>query len=254
MNFFSPKSVAERYARGRPYFHPFVIARVGESLAAAEPVRRALDVGCGTGLSAVALAGLAENVYGVDASPEMLALAPRAPRVRYVVAAAERLPFGDGVFDLLTLSQVFHWLDRGGFLAEARRVLGRRGWLVVYDNYFSGRAEGEEDFQRWHRESYLGKYPSPPREWAGFNARDSEGHGFRLLGEERYPNTINFTREALVDFLLTQSNVIAAVEGGREELGEARRWLSDGVAPFFRAGGEKSFAFDAPVWRLRRAD
>ena len=255
MNYFSPRSAAERYARGRPYFHPFVIARVGASLGAeGPPPRRALDVGCGTGLSAVALAALAESVYGVDAAPEMISLAARAPRVSYVVAAAERLPFGAGVFDLLTLSQVFHWLDRGRFLAEARRVLVARGWLVVYDNYFSGRAEGDEEFRAWHRDSYLARYPSPPRGRVAFTGREAEEHGFRLLGGEVYPNAIGFTHGALVDFLLTQSNVIAAVEGGREEAGEARRWLSEGLAPFFAAGGEKSFLFDAPVWRLRRAD
>lgn len=253
MNYFSPGSVAERYARGRPYFHPFVVERIKESLAAEVPPRRALDVGCGTGLSAVALAALAERVYAVDAAREMISLAPPAPRVGYVVAAAERLPFGAGVFDLLTLSQVFHWLDRGRFLAEARRVLGARGWLAVYDNYFSGRAEGDDDFQAWHRGSYLARYPSPPRAWPAFAAGDSEERGFRLHAEERHPNLISFTRGGLTDFLLTQSNVIAAVEGGGEDLGAARRWIFEGVGPFF-PGARRAFLFDAPVWLLRRAD
>ncbi len=28
MNYFSPRSAAERYAKGRPYFHPLVVERI----------------------------------------------------------------------------------------------------------------------------------------------------------------------------------------------------------------------------------
>jgi ubiquinone/menaquinone biosynthesis C-methylase UbiE len=77
--------------------------------------RRVLDIGCGTGMFA---ADLAERhgciVWGVDQSPEMLAVAEERAnaRVRFERAAAERLPFADGSFERATMVSVAHHLDR----------------------------------------------------------------------------------------------------------------------------------------------
>jgi SAM-dependent methyltransferase len=253
MNFFGPASAAERYAKGRPFFHPLVAGRVKEFFGLKEPLRRALDVGCGTGLSTAALRELASGVVGVDASAAMLAHAARRAGVAYVLADAARLPFGEGAFDLLTVSQALHWLDRAKFFGEARRVLGARGRLVVYDNYFAGGPEGDRAFLRWHRESYLVRYPSPQRAWVDFNAEETAGEGFRLLAHESLPNEVGFSVGGLADYLLTQSNVIAAVEGGREEAGEARRWIVETAGPLFGGEAERLFLFHAPVWYMERA-
>jgi SAM-dependent methyltransferase len=103
-----------------------------------------LDLGCGTGRLASALAerGLA-RVWGVDVSAEMLAVARRRlPRsVGLKRARAERLPFADGWFDAVAAWLVAHLLDRPRAFAEARRVLRPGGRLVVvtFDpSYFAG--------------------------------------------------------------------------------------------------------------------
>ncbi len=153
MSYFAHRTAAERYARSRPYFHPLVIDMIRERLALAAPVGRALDVACGTGQSAVALRAIAAAVVGTDVSRPMLAAAPRAAGLRYVVAAAEALPLAEGVFDLLTVALAFHWFERERFLAEARRVLRPEGWLVIYNNGFSGTMRENADFARWNRGS-----------------------------------------------------------------------------------------------------
>jgi SAM-dependent methyltransferase len=100
--------------------------------------RRVLDVGCGTGRLAAALAErYGCKVWGVDLSPEMLEVARRRlPRgVRVKLAAAEELPFREGWFERVTMTLVYHHLDGPRALAEARRVLvqdGRLG-LVTFD-------------------------------------------------------------------------------------------------------------------------
>src|SRR3954465_10838922 len=159
VNFFSRKSAVRRYTKGRPYFHPLVIERIRSFLAIKGSLPRALDVGCGTGLSTVALQAVALRVVGVDASMEMVALAAREDGVEYCVARAEELPFREGGFDLLTLSSAFHWLDRDKFLREARRMLRPQGRLIIYDNFFQGQMAENAEFQAWYRESYLSKYP-----------------------------------------------------------------------------------------------
>lgn len=253
MNFFSPETAAERYAKGRPYFHPQIVGRIREFHGLEGRLSSALDVGCGTGLSTNALRALAEQVVGVDASAAMVARAPRVAGVRYVVAQAERLPFGKDVFDLLTVSQALHWLDRAKFFGEARRVLRAHGRLVVYDNYFAGGPAADEPFLRWHRESYLKKYPSPPRHWTSLTEEEVAAEGFLLLAHESLPNENAFTVEGLADYLMSQSNVGAAVEGGREESCAVRRWITDTTRPLFDGAGEKSFLFHAPIWYMRLA-
>ena len=58
VNYFSHASVAERYAKHRPYFHPVVMERL-RRFTGATKFGRALDVACGTGQSTRALAELA---------------------------------------------------------------------------------------------------------------------------------------------------------------------------------------------------
>src|SRR6187402_2374155 len=69
---------------------------------------RALDVGCGPGALATALARLLgpENVAAADPSePFATACAERLPGIEVVQAPAESLPFSDRAFDA-TLSQL----------------------------------------------------------------------------------------------------------------------------------------------------
>jgi len=96
--------------------------------------RRVLDVGCGTGRLAAALADEARaKVWGIDASGEMVAVAretvPAGVGVRR--GDAERLPFRDGWFDRVVMSLVIHLLDRPSALAEARRVVPDDGRVAI---------------------------------------------------------------------------------------------------------------------------
>ena len=92
--------------------------------------RRVLDVGCGTGRAAAALADRGSRVWGVEPEPEMAALArERLSTVK--VAPAERLPFKDGWFDRVLMWLVVHLLDRPRAFAEAARVLAPDGRLAI---------------------------------------------------------------------------------------------------------------------------
>ena len=72
-----------------------------------QPGETVLDVGCGTGSLAIAAkmqVGPAGKVYGIDASPEILARARKKARkagveVTFEQAPGQALPFPDGHFD-----------------------------------------------------------------------------------------------------------------------------------------------------------
>jgi len=93
-----------------------------------------LDLGCGTGRHALWMAGAGASVTGIDFSAGMMEKArakPGAENIRFLVHDLhQRLPFGDGAFDLVVSGLVLeHLHDLAPFFSEARRVLkpGARG-------------------------------------------------------------------------------------------------------------------------------
>jgi ubiquinone/menaquinone biosynthesis C-methylase UbiE len=91
-------------------------------------VERVLDVGTGTGLFAQAFSKLAPRVVGLDINPAFLEVARRfVPEAQFTQAPAEKIPFGDGWFDLVFLGVVLHETDNPlKALKEARRVTRSR--------------------------------------------------------------------------------------------------------------------------------
>jgi SAM-dependent methyltransferase len=251
MPFFTGLSEAERYAQSRPYFHPLAIDRAKEAIGLEKDVSLALDVACGTGQSAVALTSIAKQVIGVDISWNMLANAKRNERVRYVRARAEALPFQSSLAPLMSTALAFHWFDRDQFLHEAWRVLCPKGWLLIYNNGFTGIMREELAFQSWSWEVYPERFPTPPRDNQPFTAEEAAGAGFAFIDEERYENDVRFTREELVAYLMTQTNVGAAIDQGHESLESANQWLMEQVRPYF-AKSKATFVFATRAWYLRK--
>jgi demethylmenaquinone methyltransferase/2-methoxy-6-polyprenyl-1,4-benzoquinol methylase/phosphoethanolamine N-methyltransferase len=103
-----------------------------------------LDVGCGPAsltIPAAERVGAGGKVAGIDASPEMIAVARRKANskrlnIDFRVAPVEALPFADGEFDVALSSLMLHHLpddvkEQG--LAEIFRVLKPGGRLVAVD-------------------------------------------------------------------------------------------------------------------------
>ena len=107
-------------------------------LAAMGPDRRALDVCCGTGDVALALAATGAEVVGVDFSEPMLSVArerkPAEARVRFLQGDALNLPFADASFDAVTISYGLRNLaDIPAGLRELWRVARPGGRVLVLD-------------------------------------------------------------------------------------------------------------------------
>lgn len=100
----------------------------------------ALDVACGAGIVAVALAAQVRYVTGMDITPAVLERAEARAReagvdnVRFEVGDATRLPYRDASFDLVTCTSAFHHLDRPErVMAEVARVLRPGGAFCAMD-------------------------------------------------------------------------------------------------------------------------
>jgi SAM-dependent methyltransferase len=123
-------TAAAHYAAYRPPLHRMILGRV---LSGDESFETGLDVGCGTGYSAVELAAYCAHVYGIDPSPSMLSRATAHERVSYLEGAGERIPLPDGSVDLVTFAGSLFYADSAATRGELRRV-GRHGAVVIaYD-------------------------------------------------------------------------------------------------------------------------
>jgi SAM-dependent methyltransferase len=250
MNYFAYPTAAERYANARPFFHPLAATKIQTVCCEGVRIDRALDVGCGTGQSAIALLEVADEIVGVDSSAEMVSQAIHHEHVCYIKGRAEQLPFDAASFGLLTVAGAFHWFDQRQFMLEARRVLRPDGWLVVYNDRFCGRMIGNNNYESWHREYYLVRYPTPPRNSSSLTESNALAFGFEPYGTDNFTHEVEFTPDRLVSYLLTQTNVIAAVEAGREDLQAVARWLQWSIQPLFTQELEK-YLFSCDIQFLR---
>lgn len=130
------RSPAEIYDE---FFVPALFAQWGRVVcdaAGLAPGQRVLDVACGTGALTLAAAdrvGATGSVVGLDANPEMLAVARRKPtRIEWIDGRAESLPMPDGSFDAVVSQFGFMFFDdRAGAMREMMRVLRAGGRLAV---------------------------------------------------------------------------------------------------------------------------
>lgn len=104
------------------------------------PMPAILDVGSGTGVNLLEAArwfAPARLLCGIDISEGMVAVARAKAAAlgvpaQFVVGDAERLPYPDGIFDLVICNSVLHWFrDKGAALREMHRVLRPGGQLVL---------------------------------------------------------------------------------------------------------------------------
>src|SRR5438270_12439655 len=109
---FGTENMALGYATSRPPVHPRVIELARQSLGWSQLAARALDVGCGAGLSTKALAALAQECIGIEPAEAMLKWsAIVAPEADFVAGTAEAIPICDRSLDLLTAAGSLNYVN-----------------------------------------------------------------------------------------------------------------------------------------------
>ena len=231
-NLFCSDSLAERYEDSRPYFQPLVIDRVRKLIGDHRTLVSSLDAGCGTGQSTRALSSISNQVVGMDASAAMLRVARRLSIHPFVHGVAEALPFLPASFELVSAGLAFHWFDRIAFLRESRRVLRPKGWLLTFNDGFSGIMRKNTAFADWNR-LHLERFPSPPRASQPLPVEVIRACGFRVSSTERFSHAERYSLDNLIAYLFTQTNITAAIQEGRETDKSVTAYLKDSLGPLF---------------------
>ena len=130
-----------------------------------------LELATGTGLIAKHIVNAAAHIEATDVSPEMIAEAKRdnrSAKLHFSVQDMFRLPYADGSFDAVIVSNALHIVPQPEkALREIRRVLKDDGVLIAptfthSENSFSGKVRaffmklaGFPLHSRWTSEEYL---------------------------------------------------------------------------------------------------
>ncbi len=156
-----------------------------------------LDLATGTGFTAVAFAKKAKSVTAIDMTDEMLSEAKSfaekegADNIIFVKGDVEKLPFGDGTFDIVTCRRAaHHFYDKAKFISEAHRVLKTDGVLSISD-MVSPEGDLERSYDRMERyrdHSHVGAEPI-----SGWNRLLEQG-GFKVVAVKSYEDRMTFEK------------------------------------------------------------
>jgi ubiquinone/menaquinone biosynthesis C-methylase UbiE len=248
---FTSESMAAGYARHRPPVHARVFALL-EARAGTRRVGRALDLGCGAGLSTRVLRARASEVIGVDPSPSMVHWAKKlVPDAEFLAGAAEAIPLGNGTVELVTAAGSLNYAESEPFFRETARVLTSEGRLVIYD-FEPGRSFRDvPDLDRWFKEFSM-RYPWPEGDGREIHPEmlGTASDGFALDLEERFRIPIALTRDAYADYMMTETNVAQAVRRGVAAR-EIRKWCSESLQSIW-SEGPREVLFHGYVAQLHR--
>jgi SAM-dependent methyltransferase len=129
------KGTAAYYDRFRPPYPAVLLDDLRARLPRSGRVRL-LDLACGTGQVAFALAADVTEVWAVDQEAESIEFGKRkaerrgVTNIRWIAAAAEDVAL-EGAFDLVAIGNAFHRLDRDAVARRLVRRLSQRGGVAL---------------------------------------------------------------------------------------------------------------------------
>ena len=250
-NVYHSARMAAGYAFSRPPVHRHIIAKIRGDLRLERPVGRALDIGCGAGLSTAALESIARSVVGLEPAAAMLAHRHAvAPCASFVAARAEQMPFAAGSFDVVTAAGSLNYVDLESFLPDLARVLTARGVMVIYDFSAGRRLRGSDTLDAWYSE-FERRFPPKPGYDMDVRRLGYERGGLSLVAYEPFEVAVPMAIGQYVPYAMSETGVELAVARGVPEA-DIRMWCEATLAGIID-DRPRDVLFDAYVAYVRHA-
>lgn len=231
---------ASRYVESAAHSHGTDLRQL-VAIAEPEPSWVVLDVATGGGHTALAFAPRVARVIATDLAPDMLIAARRflraqtAAELAFSVADAEDLPFGRGIFDLVTCRIApHHFRDAAGFVREATRVLRRAGVLLVQDHLLPGDPAAARYIDAWEQ-------LRDPSHHRGFCGQEWEAM-FEQAGLHVYAVEQVAKRHSFAEWTQRQGCTLEVVEQLVQDMEAAPEGVTAWMAPHGFGTPEASFA------------
>jgi ubiquinone/menaquinone biosynthesis C-methylase UbiE len=249
INPYDSKPMADCYDRPSSLYQ-MMVQQFKAQISLEKPVKKALDIGCGTGISSQALKVISEDIVGVDPAIDMLKQAKSDPRIHYKKGYAEKIPCEAESFDLVAACVAFHFFDKAAFFKEAARVLKDSGHLLIGYTNFTGLKT--EAFNTWRKDVFYKTYP-PTK--AKRNAIDESllSDDFPSITENTISTSVEVDIESLAALMMTMSGPGEALQKPSIKPSEIKQWLLKELDPFFSESKTVSFYWDIKTWNLQRA-
>jgi SAM-dependent methyltransferase len=236
--------MAAGYAAARPPVHPHVLAQYFAQRGNGR-VELAVDLGCGAGLSTRAIQPYASRVLGLEPVAMMVRLARETvPRALFAAASGEALPLGDRSVDLITAAGSHNNVrDIDRCFDEMRRVLRADGAVLAYDFGAGRQFKGRGGLNEWF-EAFLARHPYPASEARPLDPEILGGiaPGFELRRASPFVVGLSLSRPAYEAYILTETNVAAAIRDG-ETFERIAAWVHD-TLPAFWADDSRDVLFE----------
>lgn len=216
-------SVARDYDRYRPQYPAALISHL-----VPQPGLRVLDVGAGTGIASVQLAGAGSDVLAVEPDERMAAVCSEKG-IPVECSTFEQWQAGDRTFDLVTFGQSFHWVDPEVALPKVAALLRHGGRLVLMWNRVTPAEPGRQGIEKICAE-YGASTP------AASSASNVETALHRLLQSRDFAvervdigEDLSYSTEDWLSLMFTHSNHLVLAPAAQAELRDRLRgFLGDG--------------------------
>ena len=243
---FEDPDVARAYGARSPY--PSALHAHLQRLAPART--RMVDLGCGPGKLALALADAFDEVFAVDPSAAMLAAGRerdqgRHSNIRWVHASAEAFPIPTPC-DLIVAGASIHWMDHAMVFPKLAAALGREGVLAIVDGDGPHDAPWKADYvamlTRWV-EGMGGVFGDP-----AFRTRMTAHEAWiEVAGRETFAATV---AQDVEDFIESEHSraTWARAKMGAELAPRFDADLRDVLTPYARLGQIEFQSLSTVVW------
>ena len=188
-----------------------------------------VDLGSGTGLSTRYWASRADQVIGIEPTPDMRAQAARATvaaNVRYVGGFSHATGLAAQSVEVVTCAQALHWMEPTGTFAEAKRILRPGGVFAAFDYDWppvAGSWEADCAYaaamkiaRQWEKDL---KVDASVKQWEkeGHLSRMRDSGCFRHVKEVALHHEDSGNAERFMGLLLSQGYVAALLKRGLSE-------------------------------------
>ena len=220
---------ASYYDRFRAPYAPEAIDFIVEHYKLSKGVR-ALDLGCGPGVIAIPLSHAVREVAAVDSDADMIAEGRRLAALRgrhnieWLESGAEDVTLGAEPFQVATIGQAFHWMERDKVLRKLAILIADGGGLALVN---PGKRRPQESWEPI-ADQVIAKFLGPRTRHPKSNPREPE-HEPALLRSEyfsnftahEFPSTITRDINSIVGCLYSISSSARPLFGGNAKAFEA---------------------------------